>query len=183
MKISSISKLLEDVDCNFREDVLLSEVTRWKIGGVAKLVIEPKSVDGLSTLLQLFHSHNIPKLVVGSTSNLLFSDEGLDIPLIQIGSALSNVTFKGNRVVCESGIWVPGFARMLASKGLSGLEHICGIPGTLGGLIYMNGGSQRKGIGSHIANVTTIDDTGQLRVYSQAECKFAYRASVFQTKE
>ncbi|MFT5814052.1 MAG: UDP-N-acetylmuramate dehydrogenase [Psychroserpens sp.] len=183
MEISSISKLLEGVDCHFRENILLSEITRWKIGGVAKLVIKPKSVDGLSTLLNLFHSHNIPKLVVGSTSNLLFSNDGLDIPLIQIGSTLSNVDIKGAKVVCESGIWVPGFARMLATKGLSGLEHICGIPGTLGGLIYMNGGSQRKGIGSNIVSVTTINDLGQLRVYMQAECKFKYRSSVFQTKK
>lgn len=182
MDISGIPKLLVDIDCEFRENVLLSEITRWRIGGVAKLVIEPKSVGGLSALLELFHSHKIPKLVVGSTSNLLFSDEGLNIPLIQISGMLSSVEIIGNKVLCESGIWVPGFARLLATKGLSGLEHICGIPGTLGGLIYMNGGSQRKGIGAHIVSVTTLDERGKLNTYSNAECKFEYRSSIFQTK-
>tara|TARA_R110000765_G_scaffold205329_1_gene310098 strand:+ start:2041 stop:3075 length:1035 start_codon:yes stop_codon:yes gene_type:complete len=182
MEISHISKLLEGIDCNIRENILLSDVTRWKIGGVAKLVVEPNSINGLSSLLEILHTNNIPKLVVGSTSNLLFSDEGLDIPLIQIGSGLSKVEIQGGKVTCESGIWVPGFARRLAAAGLSGLEHICGIPGTLGGLIYMNGGSQRKGIGSHILNVTTIDSSGRLKIYSNSECEFGYRSSIFQSK-
>lgn len=182
MDISLIAELLEDIDCKVTKNVALSDITRWRIGGVAKLVIQPNSVNGLSAILKLFHSRQIPKLVVGSTSNLLFSDEGLDIPLIQIGNALSKVEITGNRVVCESGIWVPGLARLLASKGLSGLEHICGIPGTLGGLIYMNGGSQRKGIGSHITRVNTIDDCGELKAYSNNECEFAYRTSAFQNK-
>ncbi|MEH6713881.1 MAG: FAD-binding protein, partial [Paraglaciecola polaris] len=182
MDVLNITELLKGVDCNIRENVLLSDITRWKVGGVAKILIEPNSVSGLSALLKIFHAEGIPKLVVGSTSNLLFSNEGLNIPLIQIGGALSDVKIKGNKVVCESGIWVPGLARLLASNGLSGLEHICGIPGTLGGLIYMNGGSQRKGIGSHITSVTTIDDNGELRVYLNNECGFAYRASTFQSK-
>tara|TARA_R110001583_G_scaffold73469_1_gene204405 strand:+ start:6533 stop:7549 length:1017 start_codon:yes stop_codon:yes gene_type:complete len=182
MEISLISKLLEGVDCKIRENIFLSDFTRWKIGGLAKLVIEPNSIKGLSSLLELFQANNIPKLVVGSTSNLLFSDEGLHIPLIQIGSGLSKIEFKGNKIICESGIWVPGFARRLAAAGLSGLEHICGIPGTLGGLIYMNGGSQRKGIGSHILNVKTIDSSGRLKIYSNDECQFGYRSSIFQSK-
>ncbi|MDO6838784.1 UDP-N-acetylmuramate dehydrogenase [Paraglaciecola chathamensis] len=182
MDNSLILKLLSNFECEVAENVALRDLTRWKIGGNARLLIQPLSIKGLSDVLNCFHHNKIPKLVVGSTSNLLFSDEGLNIPLIQIGSNLSRVEINGNLVTCESGIWVPGLARLLATEGLSGLEHICGIPGTLGGLIYMNGGSQRKGIGLHIISVTTIDDSGELNRYSNSDCEFAYRSSIFQKK-
>jgi UDP-N-acetylmuramate dehydrogenase len=76
---------------------------------------------------------------------------------------------------------VPCFARALASKGYSGLEHIVGIPGSLGGLIVMNGGSQRRGIGENIVKVWTVDSDGNEKNYIRKECNFGYRSSDFQT--
>ena len=90
-------------------------------------------------------------------------DEGLDIVAVQITSLMGKVSCSENEVFAEAGIWVPKFARKLAQFGLSGAEHICGIPGTLGGLIYMNGGSQRRGIGENIVEVSaTVPFTSQL---------------------
>ncbi|PTB87837.1 UDP-N-acetylenolpyruvoylglucosamine reductase, partial [Pseudidiomarina aestuarii] len=69
---------------------------------------------------------------IGLTTNLLFDDEGLRAPVIQIGSRMSKVGIEDQQVLAQAGVWVPGLARMLMRAGLTGLEHTCGIPGTLG---------------------------------------------------
>jgi UDP-N-acetylmuramate dehydrogenase len=163
-----------------RFDVLLSEISRWKIGGIADVVISPKTHEELADLRGWLYRNGLPWVVIGATSNLLFSDEGLNAIAIQIGSAFEGIRIDDCRIVAQSGTWVPGLSRKAMLAGLSGLEHACGIPGTLGGLIYMNGGSQRKGIGDHIYYVKSVDVEGREVVRSQQECQFTYRNSVFQ---
>lgn len=161
-------------------DVSLAEISRWKIGGIADVVISPRNTEELAELRAWLYSNNLPSVVIGATSNLLFADEGLHAMVIQIGSDFSDLVIERNRVVAQSGLWVPGLARKAMQAGLSGLEHTCGIPGTLGGLVYMNGGSQRKGIGNNITYVKSIDERGQVVIRTSSECKFAYRSSIFQ---
>jgi UDP-N-acetylmuramate dehydrogenase len=160
-------------------NVLLSELSRWKIGGVAKVVVEPVSKQAISAIIKLCVSNCWPYLIVGGTSNLLFCDEGIDAVLVKIGSALSQRKTEGNKIHVSAGCWVPGLARYSASRGLSGLEHTAGIPGTFGGLVCMNGGSQRKGIGECIVSVTAVMPDGSFKTYTREECNFGYRNSVF----
>lgn len=122
----------------------------------------------------------MPHVVVGLTSNLLFADEGLRVPCLQLGPRMGDVAIKHTNVYAQAGAWVPGLACKLMQAGLTGGEHTCGIPGTLGGLICMNGGSQRKGIGSSVVAVESVDQVGTHRVRSAKNCDFAYRQSVFQ---
>lgn len=164
-------------------DVSLKEISRWKVGGVAQVVVTPKSIDELQNILSKIEEWQLPYVVIAGTSNLLFDSKGLDAIAIQIGSALSQVSIHNTEIVAEAGIWVPCLARKAMQAGLTGLEHTCGIPGTLGGLVYMNGGSQRKGIGDSVQFVETLDSNGGLHRYSREECGFAYRHSVFQSKD
>lgn len=159
----------------------LSEISRWRIGGRADVLLRPRSVGDLSRALAFFHTQGIPYLVIGATSNLLFADEGLQVPCIQIGGDFAQLDVSGPRIRADPGVWVPGLARIAMQHGLSGIVHTCGIPGTLGGLVCMNGGSQRKGIGDHVVRVTSVAPDGAVRTYTRAECGFAYRTSVFQT--
>lgn len=162
-------------------DVALSDVSRWRIGGRANTILRPANAAQLAQLREYFADHEIPHLVIGATSNLLFSDAGLFVPCIQIGGQLSDIHITDGLVEAEAGAWVPGLARRIMQASLTGAEHICGIPGTLGGLICMNGGSQRKGIGSAVVEVVSVDRTGQIIRRDQEACGFAYRTSIFQT--
>ena len=164
-------------------DVPLSKLSRWKVGGVAEVIVEPQTVEELCKLRSYFHKHQTPFIVIGETSNLLFDDDGLEIPCIKIGSKMSRVRIERDYVVAEAGVWVPLLARKIMQAGLTGGEHICGIPGTLGGLIVMNGGSQRKGIGDAVVEVQVVDRSGRCRVIDHDECCFDYRSSVFQTTD
>ncbi len=161
-------------------DVPLAQVSRWRVGGLAPLVVAPGSVTELQQLMAYVSRNQLRYVVLGSSSNLLFPDEGLEVLAIHMGGRLSDFRVEGSRVWSEAGIWVPAFARRLARAGLTGAEHTCGIPGTLGGLICMNGGSQRKGIGDHIVDVVSVTRAGEKRIRSRAECGFRYRTSVFQ---
>lgn len=162
------------------ENVRLADVSRWRIGGYADCIVAPESVDQVAKIINLARTSRIPFITLGSTSNLLFSDEGLRVLGIHIGQRMAQVKIEGNTVWCQSGVWVPGFAHKLAQAALTGAEHICGIPGTIGGLICMNGGSQRKSISEHLVSVGAVTREGQQKVYRVEECGFAYRTSRFQ---
>ena len=157
----------------------LSDLSQWRVGGIASLVLRPCSAREVAGLLCFFAASGVTPLVIGSTSNLLFSDEGLHVPCICIGQRLAWLHIDGHNLRVGAGYWMPFLARRLMQAGLSGLEHTCGIPGTVGGLVCMNGGSQRKGIGSHVISVDSVDASGQMRRRKHDELDFSYRHSVF----
>jgi UDP-N-acetylmuramate dehydrogenase len=177
---NDINQLGKIIPGGIEENVDLSKISHWKIGGIADIVVRPSSTEEVSSVIKYLSKHNLPYVVIGSTSNLLFSDDGLRAVCIQIGNHMDDYKVKDNKVWAQAGVWVPGFARNVAKAGLSGIEHIAGIPGTVGGLVCMNGGSQRKGIGSNIIKVTAVSFNGDVEVFDQSDCKFEYRTSVFQ---
>lgn len=164
-----------------RRDVSLAQISRWRIGGIADVIVHPRNTDELCRLRTWLHDVGLPHIVLGATSNLLFADEGLQVVCIQIGAAFGLLEVLGTEIRAGAGVWVPGLARRAMQSGLGGIEHVSGIPGTLGGLICMNGGSLRRGIGEVLTKVVSVDDRGMVHRRSQAECGFAYRRSVFQS--
>lgn len=180
LSASIIEDLIALCPNGVHQNISLAKVSRWKVGGVAKCIVSPSSIEQISQVVKYLTDRQLPYLVIGSTTNLLFSDQGLSVVAIHLGSKLVDYRFQGHSVWCQSGIWVPRFARVVALNNLSGIEHTAGIPGTLGGLICMNGGSQRRGIGENIQHVDTVSKDGEIKKYTQAECGFAYRSSIFQ---
>lgn len=172
-------RAIDDLDIHL--DVDLSRISRWKIGGVADCILCPHSTLALQQIIRLARAHGIPTTVIGLTTNLLFAQAGIRALVIHIGSAMSHCFIEGNRVYSQAGIWVPGYARRVACAGLTGVEHMAGIPGTLGGLICMNGGSQQKGVGDHVISVAAVDQLGTRHLYDREQCRFAYRSSIFQS--
>ena len=164
-----------------RTDVPLRDMGRWKIGGPADFVVEPRNEQALAGALRAIRATGVPYLIIGDGSNLLFDDGGFRGVVVHISRGMSAITIDGDVVTAQAGAWVPSFARRVGSAGLSGAEHTVGIPGTLGGLVVMNGGSQRKGIGDTLIEVVCLDMNGERHVLSRAECAFAYRTSALQS--
>lgn len=157
----------------------LKNYSSWRIGGPADYVVEPSTIEQLACLRQYVTEYGLNHLVIGDGSNLLFADEGFRGIIIKIGRALSNCRIVGNRVHAQAGIAVPRLARKVGMASLTGMEHAVGIPGTLGGLVAMNGGSQRKGIGEVIETVRYVNATGRINEMNNKDCEFAYRHSIF----
>lgn len=183
MTASAIAELEALCPGGVARDVDLSALSWWRIGGRADLVLRPTSSAEVAALSHWFFARGIRPVVIGLTTNLLFDDAGLRTPCIQIGNRMARFSLDDTTLQAQAGVWVPGLARRLMQVELGGAEHICGIPGTLGGLICMNGGSQRKSIGSNVLAVESVDPTGTISVHEQAACDFAYRQSVFQTND
>ncbi|GLR72882.1 UDP-N-acetylmuramate dehydrogenase [Agaribacter marinus] len=160
-----------------------ADFSYWKIGGPVKLLIEPSSVEQLQKAIKYINLYSdVPSLCVGDGSNLLFDSAGFDGVIIKIGNALSKLEYDqtGTIATCEAGIWVPELAYQLSLKGLTGVEHICGIPGRIGGLVYMNGGSNRRSILENTLKVELINRLGELEVEHAKDLPFSYRTSPFQ---
>lgn len=161
-------------------DAPLSNHNSWQIGGPADLLVEPVTVAQVAAVVSFAYRHQLPLLVIGQGTNLLFDDAGFRGIIVKLGQNFSHVVVAGNRITAEGGAWVPGLARTAMKAGLAGLEHTIGIPGTIGGLVLMNGGSQRKGIGENVLRVWVVDREGDLSVLRRDECAFSYRHSALQ---
>jgi UDP-N-acetylmuramate dehydrogenase len=164
--------------CRFDEP--LAKHTSWKIGGCADLLVEPSSITQVSTLLQEINRCALPYIVIGQGTNLLFDDAGVRGVVLKIGAQMAAICFSGHRIVVSGGCWVPQLARLAMKQGLTGLEHCIGIPGSIGGLVAMNGGSQRKGIGDNVVSVTVVASNGEVKILTAKDCQFAYRRSNLQ---
>ncbi|WP_229596967.1 UDP-N-acetylmuramate dehydrogenase [Pseudodesulfovibrio sediminis] len=164
-----------------QEDVPLSRLSTWKIGGTADVLVSPETIDDVSSVKRYAFEHGVPIVVIGGGSNILFDDAGFRGVVLRIGQGLSDFTISERGFVhAGAGVWTPSFVYRVARAGFSGCTHAIGIPGTLGGLVVMNGGTSRKGIGDHLVEVTVVRDNGEIVRLTQAECAFEYRSSALQ---
>ena len=152
----------------------------WRIGGPADFLVEPLDEDHLKNIFQLANYHNIPVVVIGCGTNLLFDDAGVRGVVVKIGEKMSAISINGSRVRAGAGAWVPLLARAAGRAGLTGLEHTIGIPGTVGGLVAMNGGSLHKSVGENVRRLTIVDRQGRTYLFSHQDCRFSYRSSRIQ---
>lgn len=163
--------------------VPLSDLSYWKIGGLAQCVVSPNSLKSLQKALKITSDFSeLPRLIIGDCSNLLFDDEGYNGILIKLGNGLNELRFENDEVYCEAGVWVPELAFHCFRRGLAGIEHICGIPGRIGGLVFMNGGSQRRGILENVVSVDVITEKGEMKNIEASNIEHSYRVSPFQGK-
>lgn len=167
--------------CRLQEP--LSRHCYWRIGGPADVLVEPTDAGQLARALALADRHGAPVVIYGDGSNLLFDDAGVRGMVIRIGRAMASLNIQNQTIEAQAGVWAPRLARRAAQAGLAGLEHIVGVPGTLGGLVVMNGGSLQQSIGDVIRRVQIVTRQGAIQNLSPEECRFAYRASALQGAE
>ena len=153
--------------------------TTFRIGGNADMFVSVENVDELKRLVKLAKSEKIPFTVIGNGSNLLVRDNGIRGLVIEIGPGLSECVIDGTEIVAYAGIKLSKLANEAARASLTGLEEISGIPGTLGGAIYMNAGAYGGEISKVIKRVDYIDDNGESGFLEGADCDFGYRKSAF----
>jgi len=162
------------------QKVKLSSLSQWKVGRISASLFEPTHYNELTSILRICSEENIPTLIIGNGTNLLFDDKGVSALIIKLGPKLSSIKHDGNSIQADSGIWVPKFSRTCAQLGYTGTEHTIGIPGTLGGLVCMNGGSKQQSISDYLVSVSCIDKSGNKEIFLKKDCGFAYRSSIFQ---
>ena len=170
----------------WKEGEKMSLHTTFRIGGPAALFIEPCDEAQLSGLLHFLHGLQAEPVVVGRGSNLLVADSGIDRPVICMGDSFSQINIvdrpceDGKTVVfAQSGASLTKLCRFCQENGLSGLEFAYGIPGTVGGAIYMNAGAYGGEMKDVVVGADYVTEDGTCRSAEAAELDFSYRHSCF----
>lgn len=153
----------------------------WRIGGPADWFCTVTDEEEIAGVLRLCQAAGMPYVVTGGGANLLWLDMGFRGVVIKIGPRFGRVRFNGTQVAAQAGVWGPALVRRCWQRGLSGFEHLAGVPGCVGGLVYMNAGSLRQGIGDRTLAVTALNGRGDVEVYRRQDAGFTYRRSSFQT--
>lgn len=175
-----VEALSDAVPGGVRLEVDLSAESRWRIGGHAAAIVEPSAATEAAAVMRLMADRPEPFVVIGETSNVLFDSRGFDGVLLRFGQRMSRWSIEGSRIRAEAGVSVPALVRAAAQAQLGGITHAAGVPGTIGGLVLMNGGTQRRGIGDHVVRALVADQRGDLHTVGQREFGFAYRSSRLQ---
>ncbi|MHB8996236.1 MAG: UDP-N-acetylmuramate dehydrogenase [Armatimonadota bacterium] len=164
-------------DVEVREHEPMSRHTSFAIGGPADLYAIPRSLQGLRHLLVACGQSGLPHTIIGNGSNLLVRDGGLRGVVIQIADNLSAVRRDGCHVIAQSGASLAKLCMFAADEGLSGLSFASGIPGTVGGAVYMNAGAHGGDIGEVVHQVLAYDFQGRETILQHADLDFSYRHS------
>lgn len=174
-----IAEMFKEIVPELKISEPMSNHTTFKIGGIADMYVSVKNSDELSGVIKLANEVKLPFTVIGNGSNILVGDKGIRGIVIEIGGGMNECTVKDNIIYAESGILLSKLASVAAQHSLSGMEEISGVPGTLGGGIYMNAGAYGGEIKDIVRNVTYVDALGTSHTVSNKECGFGYRTSVF----
>jgi len=160
----------------------LAPLTTFRIGGEAKYFCLVENKDDLRRILQFCSEESFPFLTLGGGSNLLISDEGFPGLVIKLGKCFQKVSREGERVKAGAGVKLANLIQRTKTYALEGLEFLSGIPGTVGGTIITNAGTQENSIGNFVDKVGVMEKGG-LKVLSREKINFSYRYSSIDGKK
>ena len=159
-------------------DESMKKHTTFKVGGNAMCIAVPDTIEKAAALVKFLNENNIKKYFLGNGSNVIFNDEGFDGVIVKT-SNLNDFEINGNTVTASAGLLMTSLSKKVQEKGLSGLEFCYGIPGNVGGGVFMNAGAYGGEISQCLVSVDYIDENGQLCTIAKVDCDFSYRHSVF----
>lgn len=175
-QIRAVLALCEEHGIPYEENALMSAHTTFKIGGPARILIQPENIGQISALVR---EKSLPLYFIGRGSNLLVTDKGINGAVVVLGNGFSDVEVQGNVLVCEAGASLTKVCQTALRQSLSGVEFAYGIPGTVGGAVYMNAGAYGGEVKDVILWAEYIDKNGELHRLEKDELDLSYRHSCF----
>ena len=175
--------LFSKLNCIVRYDEPLKNHTTFKIGGNCIALIEPREVSDIVETIKICRENSIKFFVIGNGSNLLVPDEGYNGVIIKLKSEFSTIQVEGEYLIVNSGAKLSEVYTVAYENSLTGFEFASGIPGTIGGAIYMNAGAYGGEMKDIVESVQVLDlDKFELRELKNEELEFSYRKSIIQRK-
>ena len=179
-KYTDIQKYIDSSKVKFDEQ--MKKHTTLKVGGNADVMVFPESIQDVIGTLKYAKENNIPVTIIGNGSKLLVKDKGIRGIVIKFGSKFANIEISDEHITVEAGMTLPRLSIIAKDNQLSGLEFAAGIPGNVGGAIYMNAGAYGSEMSNVVEQVTFIDENLNIQTISKQDCKFGYRKSIFRDK-
>lgn len=158
------------------KDVSLKKYTSYKIGGIAKIMVYPKNVDKLVLLLNRLNKDNINYKVLGKGSNLIFSDEDYNGVIIKL-DLFDRISINDTVIKAGAGVSLVKLAYLAYTKGLTGLEFASGIPGSIGGAVFMNAGAYKSDMGYITSEVLVLTPELEVKTLYNKDLNYKYRSS------
>lgn len=156
----------------------LKDMTSFKIGGPADIVVEPKDIKELVELIKYLRNQRIIFYILGNGTNVLVSDKGVRGCVVRIGHNLTKMRLiNGNKIEVEAGASLAEVAQFALNNGLRGFEELSGIPGSIGGAVAMNAGAYDREIKDVFSSVNAINEAGRVVKLSKDAMNFSYRKS------
>ena len=175
--------LFSKLNCIVRYDDPLKSHTTFKIGGNCIALIEPREISDIIEAVKICRKNNIKFFVIGNGSNLLVPDEGYNGVIIKLKSEFSKIEVEGDYLIVNSGAKLSEVYTVAYENSLTGFEFASGIPGTIGGAIYMNAGAYGGEMKDIVESVEVLDlDNFELRELKNEELEFSYRKSIIQRR-
>lgn len=162
---------------NVRINEPMKNHTTFKIGGPAQYYVTPESVTQIQEVVSLCKDKNIPLHVIGNGSNILVGDDGVDGVVLALFNTFSDYEIKDNVITAQAGMSLIKLAVIALREGLTGLEFASGIPGSVGGAVYMNAGAYDGQMKDVVTSVTVLDEAGNIRILGRNELDMGYRTS------
>ncbi|MBE6717951.1 MAG: UDP-N-acetylmuramate dehydrogenase [Ruminococcaceae bacterium] len=183
-KLSNLEMFMKEcASLDFEKDASLSCHSTFKVGGIADYIAYPKSESALCALVDYLNDENIKYIVIGNGSNLLFSDEGYR-GVVVVTTQLKKIRKSRNTIYAECGVPLTSLALYAQKHGLSGLEFAYGIPGSVGGAVFMNAGAYDGEIKDVLQKSSYFDASLSKRceLYNAGH-KFGYRSSIYESND
>lgn len=175
-----IALFAETMGAEVIENAPMSKYTSFKCGGNASLLIIPDSIGGIKMIIDFCREKGIEPLIIGNGSNLLVTDGGINGVVIKIGLKVSKIELLDETTVyCEAGASMKSLCMFALENSLSGLEFAYGIPGTVGGGVYMNAGAYGGEMKDVLFSVNHIDKNGNFGSFEKDELNLSYRHSAY----
>lgn len=180
MKREQQNYILEKFPTMAKIDEPMKKHSSFGIGGKAKILFLPQKKEDLKFILKYSVKNKIDTFFMGSGSNILMSDKGFDGILISLKRSFKNIVFNDNgEIVAGSGVMLRRMVKEAIDKNLKGLESLAGVPGTLGGALYMNAGAYGAEISNYFLSARIININGKEIELTKNDVKFSYRKSTF----
>ena len=176
-KYIKLEEILDSENIKYNES--MKKHTTVRIGGKCDVLVTPTSMEEIKRVVEFFNSENIEYHVIGNGSNLLVTDEDIHCAIIKIGNKFSNVEVDGKNLIALSGASMPRVSLIAKQNLLSGMEFACGIPGTIGGGIFMNAGAYGDEMSNIVDEITYFDENLNVCKILGKEAQFSYRKSIF----
>lgn len=184
MDTTIIYNLAKVLECDARRNEPMSRHTTFKIGGNASTYIKVGTLSKLSAIIKECNNSNIDYMIIGNGSNLLVSDDGLDKVIIRLDGELRNIALIDETTIyCGSGASLAALCKFALKNGLTGLEFAWGIPGSVGGAVFMNAGAYGGEMKDVVYSVSHINKLGEIGRTEKEDLQFGYRKSVYRTNE
>lgn len=168
---------------NVHTDEPMSRHTTFRIGGNADYFVKPGNADEVAAVIVVCREYNIPYFILGNGSNLLVSDDGYRGMIINIMDNMDSVTVDGRIITAQAGAMLVRVSVMARDNALTGLEFASGIPGTIGGAVYMNAGAYGGEMKNVVKTVRAIDEYGRIYELDSEKMDFSYRHSIVEERK